>query len=396
MSDTLTNPWKSIQAMNPQTEIWWDSSPLVWPSFKDDFVNGKLSDAERAWYRKELDGLLGDAPVDGWLFRGCTTNPPLSWAVLKNRKEEWAAIIREKRKGYKGRSKYGLHLQVYAEVVKRGAECFMPLFEASGGKYGHISGQVDMQQMRNEAAMKEMGEWLASLSPNVMIKIPGSTQGIPVFKHLASKGIATNATCVFTVPQIMAVAHAVGEGRKIHLREAAKPRLGWRAVCTHMAGRLEDSKAFRGVIDKDNLDIDPWELRCASEAVVKKCAALFVERDLPIKMLVCSARLHRKGDQWFYPHVDMFTGGNLVYTIPPNVFGHVLLYYRDRKLDPAWDRPVAQDALDKLGQVPYFRLAYDENGYDVEQFNEIPSLLENETEFVGATKEMIDYVGSFL
>ncbi|MBN1838017.1 MAG: hypothetical protein JW820_19320, partial [Spirochaetales bacterium] len=273
---------------------------------------------------------------------------------------------------------------------------FLPLFEASGGKYGHISGQVDMHQMRNESFMKEMAEQLASLSPNVMVKIPGSTQGIPVFKHLASKGISTNATCVFTVPQIMAVAHSVAEGRKIHLKESAKPRPGWRAVCTHMAGRLEDSKAFRGVIDKENLDIDAWELRDASEAAVKKCAALFEERDLPIKMLVCSARLHRRGDEWYYPHVEMFMGGNLVYTIPPKVFGHVLLYYRDRELKAGWNDQVPQETLDKLNQVPYFRRAYDEKGYAVEEFNEIPSLLENEAEFVGATREMMDYVGTFL
>jgi transaldolase len=396
MGDTLNNPWKTIQAMNPETEIWWDSSPLVWPNFKEDFLKGKLTDAEKAWFKGELEGLFHDAPVQGWIFKGCTTNPPLSWALLKTRKEEWANIIREKRKSYKGRSKYGLYLQVYFEVVKRGAEKLLPIFESSGGKLGHISGQVDMQQMRNEAAMKEMAEQLAALSPNVMVKIPGSTQGIPVFKYLASKGIATNATCVFTVPQIMAVATMVGEGRKIHLKENKTPRFGWRAVCTQMTGRLEDSKSFRGVIDKENLDINPLELRCASEEVVKKCARLFRERNLPIKMLTCSARLHRKADQWFYPHVDMFMGGELVYTIPPKVFGDVLLHYRKLELKPRWNDPVPEEIMEKLNQVPYFRLAVEEDGYAVEQFNEIPSLLENEVEFVGATKEMAEYVGSFL
>jgi transaldolase len=395
MGNAFNNPWKTIAAMNPDTEIWWDSSPLVWPNFKEDFLKGR-PDGEKDWYRQELESLFIGAPVKGWGFKGCTTNPPLSWAVLKTRKEEWANIIREKRKAYKGKSKYGLFQQVYFEVVKRGAESLLPIFESSGGKLGHISGQVDMQQMRNEAAMKEMAEQLAALSPNVMVKIPGSTQGIPVFRHLASKGIATNATCVFTVPQIMAVGRMVGEGRQIHLKESKTPRHGWRAVCTHMTGRLEDSKAFRGVIDKDNLDIDALELRAASEVVVKKCARLFRERNLPIKMLTCSARLHRKNDKWFYPHVDMFMGGDLVYTIPPNVYGHILTYYRDRELKPLWSQPVPQETIDKLNQVPYFRLASEENGYEVEQFNEIPSLLENEVEFVNATKEMMDYVGSFL
>jgi transaldolase len=395
MANALSNAWKTIQAMSPDTEIWWDSSPLVWPNFKEDFLKNKLSDEEKAWFKQELETLYWDAPASSWIFKGCTTNPPLSWAVLKTRKEEWAGVIKEKRKAYKGRSKYGLFTQVYFEVVKRGAEKLLPIFEASGGKYGHVSGQVDMQQMRNEAAMKEMGEQLAALSPNVMVKIPGSTQGIPVFKHLASKGIATNATCVFTVPQIMAVANSVAEGRKLHLKEKSQ-RFGWRAVCTHMTGRLEDSKAFRGVVDKDNLNINALEMRAASELGVKKCARLFKERNLPIKMLTCSARLHRCGNDWFYPHVDMFMGGNLVYTIPPKVFGDVLLHYRNRELKPHWNDEVPQETIEKLNQVPYFRLSSEEDGYAIEQFNEIPSLLENEVEFVGATKEMMEYVGSFL
>jgi transaldolase len=92
----------------------------------------------------------------------------------------------------------------------------------------------------------------------------------------------------------------------------------------------------------------------------------------------------------------MFMGGELVYTIPPKVFGDVLLHYRKLELKPRWNEPVPKETMNKLNQVPYFRLSYEEDGYSVEQFNEIPSLLENEAEFVGATKEMIDYVGSFL
>ncbi len=52
--------------------------------------------------------------------------------------------------------------------------------------------------------------------------------------------------------------------------------------------------------------------------------------------------------------------------------------------------------IEKLSQVEYFRRAYDENGFDVEQFNEIPSLIENEVDFIGAAKQMVEYVGSFL
>jgi len=392
----MENPLRRLLALNPDTEIWWDSSPLVWPNFRKDYPKSR-SEAEKKWFEEETASMFFDAPPDNWIFSGCTTNPPLSWNVLKTRKEEWDKIIVEKRKAYTGKSKYGLFLNVYFEVVKRGGEKLLPIFELSNGKLGHISGQIDPQLFRNELAMKEMGEEISDLSPNVMIKVPGSTQGMPVFKHLASKGIATNGTAVFTVPQIMTVAKMVGEGRKIHLQQSSKPRFGWRAVCTQMSGRLEDSGAFRGVVNKQNLDISPLELRYASEAVIKKCAGLFVERDLPIKMLQCSSRLHRKSNgDWYYPHIEMFAGGPLVLTIPPKVIGDVMFYYKDREIKSAWEREVPREMIEKLSQVEYFRRSYDENGYDIEEFNEIPSLLENEAEFVGAAKEMIQYVGSFL
>ena len=391
----MDNPWRRLLALNPETEIWWDSSPLIWPNFREDYPKS-FSDADKKWFETGTESMFFDAPVDNWLFSGCTTNPPLSWNVLKTRTEEWDKVIIEKRKAYRGRSKYGLYRMVYYEVVKRGAERFLPLFEASDGKLGHISGQVEPGLIRNTPGMIEMAEELADLCPNVMIKIPGSTQGMPVFKHLASKGISTNATLVYTVPQIMTVANMVAEGRKIHLSNNIH-RHGWRAVCTHMSGRFEDSKAFRGYINSMNLDISPLELRYASEAVVKKCAGLFVERDLPIKMLDCSHRLHHniKGEQ-YYPHLEMFAGGSLVYTIPPKILGHYILLYRDREIDNGWNKSVPEDKLEKLLQVPYFKCSYEEDGFGIDQFNELPSLLETEKEFSGATQEMIDYVGNFL
>ncbi len=392
----MENPWRRLKALNPETEIWWDSSPLVWPNFKEDYAR-RVPEKDREWFKRETDDMFFDAPLDRWIFEGCTTNPPLSWNVLKNRKAEWDQIIREKRKAYKGKSVYGFFLQVYYEVVKRGAEKFLPLFEASNGKLGHLSGQVEPGLIRNESGMKEMAETLADLAPNVMIKVPGSAQGMEVIRHLASRGISTNATLVYTVPQILTVARMVDEGRKIHLAENKTPRFGWRAVCTHMSGRFDDSKALRGIIEQDNLDISPLELRCAAISVVKKSAALIEERGYPCKVLDCSHRLHRNFEGgWFYPHIDMLAGGPIVFTIPPQLMGDYMVFYKDREITDGWNAPVPGCSLEKLSQVDYFRRAYDEDGFDVEEFSEIPTLLETEAEFNNAAKEMIAYCGSFL
>ena len=390
----MENVWRRIQALNPETEIWWDSSPLVWPNFVESYTKS-LPAEDQAWFKKEVDGMFLDAPVSNWAFKGCTTNPPLSWAVLQKRTDEWVEIIKEKRKSYKGKSKYGLFKEVYKETVKRGAEKFLPLFEASNGKLGHISGQVDPNLIKNEAAMKEMADELAELGPNVMIKIPASTSGIPVFKYLASKGIATNATTCFNVPQIMAVAQAVTEGITAH-RKQGKERHGWRAVITQMSGRFEDSAAFRGFIDKNNMDITPTELRQASNAVMKKCIKLMEERKQPLKMLMCSARKHIDFEgNVFYPHVDMFAGSPMVFTCPPEMVGDVLYHYRNMEVPNGWTKPIDDAVMKKLMRVPYFVKGYEEDGYAVEQFDEITSLIENATVFAKATNDMIDFVGKY-
>jgi len=290
-----------------------------------------------------------------------------------------------------------LFLEVYFEVVKRGAEKLLPQFEASGGKLGHVSGQVEPLLNRNTAGMIEMAEKLADLSPNVMVKVPGSTQGMPVFKYLASKGIATNGTAIFATSQILTVGQMIKEGREMHLAQGGTPRHGWRAVCTQMSGRLEDSASFRGVVNKQNLNINPLELRYSSEAIIKKCAQIFEEREMPIKMLQCSSRLHKKPNgEFFYPHIEMFAGGPVIYTVPPSVIGDVMMYYKNREITNGWDKEVPADMLEKLSQVDFHNRSLAEDGYDVEEFNEIPAYIENEAEFIGAAKAMITYVGSFI
>jgi transaldolase len=394
--DLMENFWRRVRALNPETEIWWDSSPLVWPDFREDY-SSRIPDSDRGWFLRETEDMFFDSPPERWMFSGCTTNPPLSWNVLKACTSEWDCIIAEKRRAYGGKTDYGLFLDVYSEVIRRGAEKLLPLFEQSGGKYGHLSGQVDPALIRNEAGMREMAEKLADLSPNIMIKIPGSTEGMGAIRYLASKGISTNATLVYTVSQMLAVARMVDEGRKIHLAENPTPRPGWRAVCTHMSGRFDDSQLLRGVIDRDNLDISPLELRWASMSVVKKAARLIAEWGYPVKVLDCSHRLHRnfKGE-WFYPHIEMLAGGPIVFTIPPQPLGDCMVFYRNREIIPRWEESIPDEIHAKLSRIEYYRRAYDENGFDIGEFGEIPTLLETEAEFSSASKEMIAYVRNFL
>jgi transaldolase len=73
---------EKLWEVNPEAEIWWDSSPLIYDNWRTKMIK-EASDKEemRAW----LDRLYnrGNKPVDN-IFRGVTTNPPLSYKAIKD------------------------------------------------------------------------------------------------------------------------------------------------------------------------------------------------------------------------------------------------------------------------------------------------------------------------
>src|SRR5690606_41208328 len=107
----------------------------------------------------------------------------------------------------------------YKEVIQRGAAMMLPIWEASGGRYGWISVQLDPRLFTEVDVMVAQAEELSALHPNVMIKVPASTEGIEVLEILASKGISTNTTTCFTLPQIMASARATARRSEEHTSE---------------------------------------------------------------------------------------------------------------------------------------------------------------------------------
>lgn len=70
---------------------------------------------------------------------------------------------------------------------------------------GDVSAEViatDYQKMINE------GEMLASLHPNIVVKVPMIKEGIKAIKYFSSKGIKTNCTLVFSAGQALLAAKA--------------------------------------------------------------------------------------------------------------------------------------------------------------------------------------------
>ena len=70
---------------NSECEIWWDSSPLVYPSWKEETL-ADAPEGKRGEWQEQLDRLYDQNIIDskGTMgFRGVTTNPPLSLQAIQ-------------------------------------------------------------------------------------------------------------------------------------------------------------------------------------------------------------------------------------------------------------------------------------------------------------------------
>ena len=79
---------EKLQEANMDAEIWWDSSPLVYSSWALSMIE-KAPDAKRETWAQQLRRLFDPDNPSETLFRGVTTNPPLSLDAIKDNPSFW-------------------------------------------------------------------------------------------------------------------------------------------------------------------------------------------------------------------------------------------------------------------------------------------------------------------
>ena len=389
------NPLERLMETHPGLEIWWDSSPLIYTSWSESMV--KKAPPERAnELREQLRRLYDPQHPEEALFRGVTTNPPLLLQVIKARESYVTQLVDDLIDQNPCLDKEALFWLTYKEIVRRGAEMYMGVFQRSQYRYGYLSGQVDPRALRDKEKMISQALELARLSPNVMIKVPGSKEGYEVIKVLTSKGISTNNTLTFILPQLMACAKAVKEGVEI-AKQNGVDLTRWRSVITHMTARFGDLGDLRKETESLGIDLSETDVRWAELAIFKKAYHLVKERNYPSKMLICSMRISPILDGKKYCwHLEKLAGGDIVFTCPPSFIEAVFESLDGTDFRPQIDEEVPKAVLDKLLRIPYFEKAYREDGLTPDEFNQHPALVATAIEFSKATEGMVDFVAKRL
>jgi transaldolase len=392
---------EKLAATNPDCEIWWDSSPLVYAKWKEATLANAPTSKRDEW-QEQLTRLFDPKAVaeTGEMgFRGVTTNPPLSLQALQNDPEFWEKRILDVAARIDNPTVENVYWQVYLEVVRESAALVQPVWEHTGGKYGLLSGQVDPRLVRDFDRMLSQGLEIYAQSPNVMVKIPGSKEGYDVIEELTARGIPTNNTTSFTVSQYVHCMSAVSRGLE-RAKNAGVDLSRWRSVITHMSARLGNVGDLKTEADARGIAFTNEEITLGEMAVLKRAYHYGKEIGHPSKMLQCSMRVVDEGAG--LPagslHISEIAGSDMVYTCPPSYIAQ-LMQAEDRipEFDAkAIDRDAPAELIERLRQLPYFRKAYDFAGMQPAEFTSFGSFAATATEFAAATRKTIDFVAHTL
>lgn len=381
-----------LTKVHPDMEIWWDSSPLVFKSWVKKMIDSAPANKKTA-LKEQLNRIYDVAHPEKSLIRGCTTNPPLSLTAVNSDLPFWNKWVDNMIKTNKGLSRYEYFLLTYKEVIRRGAEMMLPIWKATNGRYGYISGQLDPRLITETEKMIKMAKEIRAIAPNVMIKVPASTQGVEVVKVLSSLAIPTNVTTCFSLPQIWAVAKAAKEGMEIGLKNKVDMSK-WRAVITMMIGRLTEHPVLDQQAERRGIKLAWSDKHWLGVYVFRKAYKLLEENAMPSKMLACSMRdgpmVNGKYHFWDVEKI----AGNIVYTMPPYVLEPLFKRCSDLNFkEEILLNDVPDEVLFKMSKIPYIRQAWDENGMEVDQFNTFPATVATAELFSQASAGLENYVG---
>ncbi len=144
-------------------------------------------------------------------LRGLTSNPTIfEKAIVGN-----AIYDADLEAGIKaGKSVQEIYETLIFDDIRHACDIFRPIYEESNGQDGYISIEVpptiahDTQKTIEEARryFREIGR------ENVMIKIPGTSAGLPAVKQVISEGMNVNITLLFSVDSYVQTAWAYIEG----------------------------------------------------------------------------------------------------------------------------------------------------------------------------------------
>ena len=151
----------------------------------------------------ELNRLIED---DG--LRGMTSNPAIFEKAITG-STDYTDFLRSlaERRDLDAKARYEL---LAIRDIQDAADMLRPVYDESKRYDGYVSLEVSPYLARDTRGTVEEARrlWSSVARPNIMIKVPGTAEGIPAFQQLISEGINVNVTLLFAQEVYERVAEA--------------------------------------------------------------------------------------------------------------------------------------------------------------------------------------------
>ena len=197
-----------------------------------------------------LDNITRDLLETGTLARyidelsitGLTSNPTIFDHAIKNSRAYDASIRRKVEQGRQGEE---LFFELALEDIRRAADLFRPTWDRTEGTDGWVSLEVSPLLAHDSRGTLAAAQALHTRAarPNVMIKIPGTPEGLPAIEEAIAAGIPVNVTLLFSREQYLAAAEAFVRGVERRIAEGRDPRVG--SVASVFVSRWDAAVADR-------------------------------------------------------------------------------------------------------------------------------------------------------
>src|ERR1700732_4603807 len=163
--------------------------------------------------------------IDELSVTGLTSNPTIFDHAIRNGKDYDDAI---KSKLADGKSGEKLFFELALKDLTQAADLFRPVYDRTSGVDGWVSLEVSpLLAHDTKSTIAEAKELHARAQrPNLLIKIPGTTEGLPAIEEAIFAGIPVNVTLLFSREHYLAAAEAFLRGIERRIEAGLNPLVG--------------------------------------------------------------------------------------------------------------------------------------------------------------------------
>jgi len=147
-------------------------------------------------------------------LRGMTSNPAIFEKAIAG-STDYANLLAQLHA--QNMSTGDIYERIAIRDIQDAADLLLPVYKATNRRDGYISLEVSPTLARNTQGTIEEARrlWKSVGRENIMIKVPGTQEGVPAVRQLISEGININITLLFSQEAYVAVADAFISGLEV-------------------------------------------------------------------------------------------------------------------------------------------------------------------------------------